>query len=100
MNPMLQPGGIWYPGPEAHAPRLRHHPFAAMFPMLIEDEERKGLRESLASGQNPPVILFQGAILDGRNRERELFELKKPISYVQFVGTEAQALEWVWAENF
>lgn len=80
------------------APRPKHHPLAALFPMLAEDR-RPSFRASLEQKQNHPIILHKGLILDGRNRERELTELNKPVSYVVFVGTERQALDLVIAEN-
>lgn len=90
----IQPGGTLMPG----APRPPHHPIAKLFPMLEEDR-RASFRASLAEGQNHPIVLKGGAILDGRNRERELVELGKPVSYVVFTGTDRQALDFVLAEN-
>jgi len=90
----LQPGGLLMPG----APRPKHHPFANLFPMLAE-ERRESFRNSLAEKQNHPIVLHKGLILDGRNRERELVELKKPVAYVVFIGTDRQALDLVKAEN-
>jgi len=90
----IQPGGTLMPG----APRPPHHPIAKLFPMLEEDR-RASFRASLAEGQNHPIVLKGGAILDGRNRERELVELAKPVAYVVFTGTDRQALDFVLAEN-
>lgn len=94
MNPHLQPGGLLMPG----APRPKYHPFANLFPMLSEDR-RENFRASLAENQNHPIVLHKGLLLDGRNRERELVELKKPVAYAVFVGTDRQALDFVKAEN-
>lgn len=76
------------------------HPIANLFPMIVEDDIREVLRESLAERQNHPVVLLRGALLDGRNRARELIALNKPISYVEFSGTDRQALDFVAAENY
>ncbi|MDP1866969.1 MAG: MT-A70 family methyltransferase [Bradyrhizobium sp.] len=94
MNGHLQPGGLLMPG----AARPKHHPLANLFPMLGEDR-RESFRNSLAEGQNHPIVLHKGMLLDGRNRERELFELNKPIAFRVFVGTDRQALDFVKAEN-
>lgn len=90
----MQPGGLLMPG----APRPKHHPLANLFPMLA-DERRESFRNSLGEKQNHPIVLHKGMILDGRNRERELAELNKPVAFVLFVGTDRQALEFVFAEN-
>lgn len=78
-------GAVWYPTDKARgldipvispappaggAPqRLPHHPLAGLFPMLPDDELRL-LSDDIASrGQEEPVWLLDGMILDGRNRE-------------------------------
>lgn len=76
----------------------RIHPVANFLPMMKE-EERASFRESLAEGQNHPVIFWQGKLVDGRNRARELIELKKPISTVTFEGTLKDLLKYLKAEN-
>jgi hypothetical protein len=74
------------------------HPFANLLPMLPVPE-REALRASLADGQIHPVILFSGQIADGRNRARELIELRKPIRTEIFHGTHAELLKYLKAEN-
>src|SRR3954464_5423092 len=91
----FQPGGLLMPG----APRPPWHPFSKLFPMIEKDDERAVLRASLADGQNHPIVLHKGMLLDGRNRERELFELKKPVRFEVFVGDDRQALRYVFDEN-
>jgi len=49
--------------------RLPHHPLAALFPMLPDDELRRLADDIEANGQQEPVWLLDGKILDGRNRE-------------------------------
>lgn len=95
MSGAIQPGGILMPG----APLPPACKIAEIFPML-RDEQRESFRASLAEKQNHPIVLWRGTLLDGRNRARELIELKKPISYVIFVGTPRDALDYVMAENF
>lgn len=74
------------------------HPFARMLPMIPENA-RATFRTSLAAGQNHAVIFAKGMLLDGRNRTRELTQLRKPISTGTFIGTDRDALELVKAEN-
>nr|WP_246301866.1 MT-A70 family methyltransferase [Rhizobium rhizolycopersici] len=48
--------------------RLPHHPLAALFPMLSDDEVRRLSDDIATRGQEEPVWLLDGKILDGRNR--------------------------------
>lgn len=51
-------------------PTITFHPLAAIFP-LIDGEDFDRLRDDIAAhGVREPVVLFEGAILDGRNRYR------------------------------
>lgn len=50
--------------------KLAIHPAAEIFP-LIEGEELKALAESIKQhGQQLPILLYQGKVIDGRNRCR------------------------------
>lgn len=90
-------GTIWYPteraqtlaaaaamvvlsGPDAEADaadhnstrepgRIPHHPLAGLFPMLGEDDLRRLADDIETRGQEEPVWLLDGKILDGRNRD-------------------------------
>lgn len=83
---------------------LEYHPYALVFPLmegdafttLVEDIKENGLRES--------IMLFEGKILDGRNRYRALLELDHlfspvtaPKMFVQFDGDDA--FDWVISKN-
>ena len=114
MRELIAPGGTEMPGSAAFYEKWRagfasyakgETPdppacnYANMFPMLPE-ARRPTFRASLEKGgQNRPVVLFRGMILDGRNRARELIELNKPIAYVIFTGRSRQALDFVIDEN-
>ena len=74
------------------------HPLAALLPMIPE-KERTSFRDSLSTGQNHAVVFHLAKLLDGRNRVRELTQLRKPISTAVFVGTNLDALNFVKAEN-
>lgn len=74
------------------------HPVANFLPMMSE-EDRPSFRASLAKRQNHPVLFHMGMLADGRNRARELIELRKPINSVTFEGSTNQLVKYLKAEN-
>jgi hypothetical protein len=68
------------------------HPLANIFPML-DDDELKALAEDIkAKGLTEPITLYDGKVLDGRNRYRacELAELDlEPDNITQYEGDDA-----------
>ena len=73
---------------------MRHHPAASLFPLLSEPELTVLAEDIREHGQIEPAIIFDGALLDGRNREaacklagvelrtRELKHCDSPTAYV------------------
>lgn len=61
------------------------HPAAALFPMLGEAELRALAEDILQHGQQQPIVMFQGAILDGRNRW----------AACKLAGIEPQTIPWI-----
>ena len=56
---------------------IPHHPYAG-FVRMMTDDERVELRRQLAAGWDnnlPPIVIFNGQILDGRNRSPVAHEL-------------------------
>jgi len=49
-------------------PELENHPLADMFPMLSDGEQRELIDDIGTNGQLEPIWLYEGKILDGRNR--------------------------------
>ncbi len=105
---------------------LEPHPYADIFPMLerLAADELRG--DIAAHGLRDRVVLFQGRILDGRNRYRALVEIAKlglayrgetfteadlvpgalstndvgwGYFFEEFSGSEAEALEYVLSKN-
>ena len=68
------------------------HPLAALFPML-DDEELKALAKDIkAKGLREPITLYEGKVLDGRNRYRacDLADLElEPDDFTQYEGDDA-----------
>lgn len=75
-------------------------PFANAFPWLSEDEEKELAQDLEVNGQVNPIILFNGMILDGRNRLKALQRTNLTEAEVDyFEGTEFQAVERVRTLN-
>ncbi len=49
---------------------LKVHPAAELFPLMNESELRELAEDIRAHGQKDPCVLYQGKLLDGRNRWR------------------------------
>jgi len=70
---------------------LQFHPFSNLFP-LISGEEYEAFRSDIeAHGQRDPIILFEGQILDGRNRYRCCRDLGKEPVVEQYHGEDPLA---------
>ncbi len=79
------------------------HEFADLFPM-IGDEELNELVDSIAEcGISCPITLFEGKILDGRNRMRAAIEagieLDEERDFEDFTGSREDALDFVGCRN-
>jgi ParB-like chromosome segregation protein Spo0J len=78
---------------------LRFHPLADIFP-LMEGEEFDALVADIeANGQREPITLFEGKILDGRNRYRACVKVGIEVKTEPFEGTEADARAFVISKN-
>jgi hypothetical protein len=81
-----------------HAP-LRFHPIANLFPMISESELADLGADMKANGQVETVKLFQGMILDGRNRYTAGVKCNLPVRTEIFSGSMREALDWVISKN-
>ncbi len=84
---------------------MEKHQYCLLFPVANEVDQT-ALRESIEkNGLREPITVYEGKILDGRNRYNALVELRllesndklKPEHYVEFSGTDA--LEFVLDKN-
>ena len=78
-----------------------YHPIANIFPMMSKDE-RTRLKASITDvGQLEPVLIYEGKILDGRNRYEVCQELGKTIREAVFDEDEMgmNAVQFVMATN-
>jgi N6-adenosine-specific RNA methylase IME4 len=73
--------------------RLEFHPLANIFPLLDDDQFDDFIEDIRVNGLREPIVVFQDAILDGRNRYRacleagvepifEPYEGQNPLGYV------------------
>jgi|GEM_PF-4135724 len=81
--------------------QLDPHPFADHFPMMGKDEFESLKADIDGHGLRDKVVLFDGQILDGRNRYRALKALGKITTdcFEQFEGSEQEALGYSSAAN-
>jgi hypothetical protein len=75
------------------------HPYANIFPLMAADEEST-LREDIRKhGLLKPILLFEGKILDGRNRYRQCAAVSVEPRYEEFIGTKRESLDLVRSLN-
>ncbi len=85
-------------GPEATAAETsRFHELANAFPLLDGEEFAELVKDIRANGLHQPVIMYQGKILDGRNRWRACQKLKMAHTEKAYLGADAAA--YVWSVN-
>jgi len=71
--------------------QLAFHPLATIFP-LLEGEPFAALVHDIATqGVQEPIVLYQGAILDGRNRARACEEARVTPQYREYTGDDPLA---------
>jgi hypothetical protein len=91
------------PEAEADFGGLTAHPLANMFPMIEGTAFDELKRDIAAQGILEPIRLYQGMILDGRNRYAAAIACGHKFSAENFVlweGTPAEAEAWVISTNF
>jgi hypothetical protein len=64
--------------------RIPYHPAANLFPMMSEEELDTLAKDIKAHGQHHPILLYDGQILDGRNRYEAC----------AIAGVEPKTLQW------
>lgn len=75
-------------GKEVTMDRYPSHPAAEIFPMMNEAELQELADDIKATGQREPIVLFEGQVLDGRNRLRacELAGVEPLFTKVESIG--------------
>jgi phage N-6-adenine-methyltransferase len=82
-------------------PEFLPHPFAEIFPLMTGTDLLELTRSMETRGfhKSEPVVLYQGKILDGRNRYAVAQRLKITPCFSFFNGNDADALAFVLSHN-
>lgn len=78
---------------------MKFHPFAEVFPLLPKAELDELVADIETYGQREPIWIYQGKVLDGRNRFLACQQVKVQIRKREFRGTDAEALALVVSAN-
>ena len=79
---------------------MEYHEIANLFPMM-EKERMIDLIESIQKdGLIHQITLFEGKILDGRNRFEACEKTGVEPNFAEFTGSQEDALRFVWNENW
>ena len=79
--------------------QLTPHPYAMLFPALEEEDLAALAADLRAHGLASPITLFQGKVLDGRNRLAACLKGGVPPRFQTFKGSEAEAFARVVSAN-
>jgi hypothetical protein len=78
---------------------LQFHPLSNTFPMMSELEYQGHKADIQKNGLLQPILIYEGMILDGRNRYNACKELGIDIKTEEFKGTEMEAANKVVSLN-
>lgn len=81
---------------EAH---LEFHSVANIFPMMTEAEFSSLKQDVTVNGLREPIWLYDGKIIDGRNRYRACLETKTKPLFRKYEGTESALIDFVISLN-
>ena len=70
------------------------HPLAGAFPLITGDEFEELVDDIKTNGLITPVWMFEGKILDGRNRYRACQQLKIPHTEKKYMGSDPAGFVW------
>ena len=76
------------------------HELALVFPPMSEPEFAAFKEDIREHGQQEPIILYEGKILDGRHRYRACRELTREPRVLRFEGNPRAAAQFVLGRNF
>lgn len=77
---------------------MKTHPISEHFPMLEGDEWSAFVDSIRRNGQREPIVVYDGKILDGRNRYKACVEIGIEPK-LRTLGADENPWEFVWDEN-
>lgn len=83
--------------PDGRSIPFKAHPLADLFPMMSAEEMAALIEDVRDRGVQRPIVLFDGQVLDGRNRYHAAREASVGYRVVEFTGTDP--LAFVISEN-
>lgn len=78
---------------------MEYHPYSCAFPLMTEERLGELADDIRKHGLNNPLIIFEGKILDGRNRSAACLLAGVKPATEEFTGTHEEASALVWSEN-
>jgi len=80
-------------------PSLKFHEYAELFPLMTGSDYNALLDDIRDNGQHELIVLFEGKILDGRNRYRACHDLDFEPRTISFEGDRKAALDFALSKN-
>jgi hypothetical protein len=78
---------------------MEYHEYANLFPMM-QDDQLGSLAESIRkTQQDHPIMIFEGKILDGRNRWMACQMISRQPVTAEYTGSKEEALQYVLDHN-
>jgi ParB-like chromosome segregation protein Spo0J len=75
------------------------HPLAMLFPLMEGDDYEQLKRHISGYGLQNPIVLWQGQIIDGRNRLRACAELALEPAFTEIEGDEMAVYQYIITNN-
>lgn len=99
-KPAPRPGETKAALPPINLKSLQSHPLADIVPGTMTEEEQQAMREDMKErGMRVAIVLYQGKILDGRERYKAATACGADIKHEEFIGTEEDARAFVMSMN-
>jgi hypothetical protein len=78
---------------------LSAHRHSQLLPKMSKEEMSELVADIEKNGLQQPIVLYKGEVLDGNHRYWACTAAKKPSSFVEFEGTDAEAQSFVVRAN-